>query len=163
MKRIITKIYCKESINKFCKCVYITSKDEEGNNEENRVFFESVEVDESKLQSYVGKSEELAFDDLYGSDFKELIRALKKLYESDAVTTEEKGEKFFDTNEKNLADYCERLACGELINCDGSCNLSGIAALRNNGYLVYAGEKDSFGWLTGCIQKDGDNRILIYG
>ena len=50
MKRIITKIYCKESTNKFCKCVYITSKDEEGNNEENRVFFESVEVDESKLQ-----------------------------------------------------------------------------------------------------------------
>lgn len=36
----------------------------------------------------------------------------------------------------------------------------------DNGYRVWAGEEDSFGWLSGCIQKitgTHDGPILIFG
>lgn len=35
--------------------------------------------------------------------------------------------------------------------------------MKEAGYDVFAGEKDSFGWLSGCIQKHGDERIVVYG
>ena len=33
---------------------------------------------------------------------------------------------------------------------------------QSYGFDVYAGEKDSFGWLTGCIEFP-DGRVLVYG
>lgn len=48
-----------------------------------------------------------------------------------------------------------------LITEQGQCNWVNIRKLKNKGYDVFAGDHDSFGWLTGCIQtKRG---ILVYG
>ena len=53
--------------------------------------------------------------------------------------------------------------CDELLINRGQCNWENIAILRDAGYRVYAGERDSFGWLTGCVQKKDDKRIIVYG
>ena len=40
-------------------------------------------------------------------------------------------------------------------------NYDNIHLLKKNGYNVFAGEQDRFGWLTGCIQlKKG---IIVFG
>lgn len=58
-------------------------------------------------------------------------------------------------------------ACDLLITDTGACNWDNIHQLQEEGFKVYAGDKDSFGWLTGCIsiRKSGEkfNRILVYG
>lgn len=61
------------------------------------------------------------------------------------------------------SEELEGIAAQKLINPGRGCNWDNIRVLRNAGFRVYAGEKDSFGWLVGCIQKRGDNRILVYG
>ena len=65
--------------------------------------------------------------------------------------------------ESDLYDEIEGLCNEYLITESGGCNWDNICVLRSKGYSVYAGEKDGFGWLTGCIQKKGDNRIVVYG
>ena len=88
----------------------------------------------------------------------ELMKALEKLFNAENIETEGK---YFQSCE--LVDHAEDLCDDYLITSNGDCNWSNIEILRNNGYRVFAGEKDSFGWLTGCVQKKGDNRILVYG
>lgn len=36
-----------------------------------------------------------------------------------------------------------------------------FAALKEAGFLLYAGEKDSFGWLSGCISTQ--KGIIVFG
>lgn len=74
-----------------------------------------------------------------------------------------KLQQFFDTEaDPDLQNECEILACKYLINDNGSCNWSNIELLKSNGYKVYAGEKDSFGWLTGVIEN-GNGQRIVYG
>lgn len=48
-----------------------------------------------------------------------------------------------------------------LIDTKGQCNWDNIDILNDNGFHIFPGERDSFGWLTGCIQtKKG---IIVYG
>lgn len=48
-----------------------------------------------------------------------------------------------------------------LITDQGHCNWKNIKRLKAAGFDVFAGDKDSFGWLTGCIKtKKG---IIVYG
>lgn len=55
----------------------------------------------------------------------------------------------------------ESLADELLITEQGQCNWPNIRRLKNEGYNIYAGDKDDFGWLTGCIEtKKG---IIVYG
>jgi len=54
------------------------------------------------------------------------------------------------------------LLCDCLISIEGGCNWPNIKMLQDEGYKVYAGEKDSFGWLTGCVEIDKEH-IIIYG
>jgi hypothetical protein len=54
-------------------------------------------------------------------------------------------------------------ACDLLIDNQGHCNWENISIVREAGYRVYAGDKDSFGWLVGCIQKHGSESVLTYG
>lgn len=67
----------------------------------------------------------------------------------------------------NEDDYDERvklvieLADDELITSEGKCNWRNHAILKGNGFPVTCGEKDSFGWLTGCIETK--NGIIVYG
>lgn len=45
--------------------------------------------------------------------------------------------------------------------CDCKPNFDNIEILKKHGFFVYPGEKDSFGWLTGCIRtKKG---IIVFG
>lgn len=53
---------------------------------------------------------------------------------------------------KNRADV-EALATTVLVTPYGTCNWMNIRVLREKGYDVYAGEKDSFGWLSGVIER----------
>lgn len=53
------------------------------------------------------------------------------------------------------------LANQHLINKDGSCHWINHHRLEVHGFPVTCGEKDSFGWLTGCVEtKHG---IFVYG
>ena len=53
------------------------------------------------------------------------------------------------------------LADKHLINTEGGCNWENIDILENLGYSIYAGEQDSFGWLSGCIETV--NGVIVYG
>lgn len=53
------------------------------------------------------------------------------------------------------------LANETLITSNGQCHWDNIDKVKKAGFNVFAGEKDSFGWLTGCIStKKG---IIVYG
>ncbi len=53
------------------------------------------------------------------------------------------------------------LATELLINDQGQCNWDNIALLQEEGFYVFPGERDSFGWLTGCISMM--NGTIVYG
>lgn len=61
-----------------------------------------------------------------------------------------------------LMDKIEALAQEVLITADGHPDYKSIQDMKKYGYKVYAGERDSFGWLTGCIQK-GNGPIFVFG
>lgn len=49
----------------------------------------------------------------------------------------------------------------EVLIIDGKCNWDNHTILKDNGFNVFPGERDRFGWLTGCIQtKKG---IIMFG
>ena len=66
-----------------------------------------------------------------------------------------------DTAVKNLIDQVVSLADTLLIGPNGDCLWDQHDSLKEAGYDVFAGERDGFGWLTGCIQtKKG---IIMFG
>lgn len=92
---------------------------------------------------------------------EKLLKALEKLYSEQNNFYQEDGWTGF--NKSDLYNEVVNLCDEYLITNDGQCNWNNIVILQNNGYDVFAGEKDSFGWLTGCVQKDNDERVVIYG
>jgi len=87
-------------------------------------------------------------------------------------------EGFYETYNGNLScslrgkagdEFGELLAeaeglCDELfISTEGGCNWSNIHEFESYGYHIYAGERDGFGWLTGCCRRNATNRVLTYG
>ena len=38
-----------------------------------------------------------------------------------------------------------------------------VFEFRKHGYLVYAGEKDTFGWLTGIVEHAEYGRKMVFG
>ena len=83
-----------------------------------------------------------------------------------------KDEDFCEPDEETYVSYakttpaveeCEEMANALLISNGGRCNWVNIKALHQYGFDVYAGEKDSFGWLTGCIGFPDGERVLVYG
>jgi hypothetical protein len=92
---------------------------------------------------------------------EQLLIALKKLY--DDQTNIYRDEEWTGFKEDELYNEVVGLCNGYLITKDGQCNWNNILILRNNGYRVYAGEEDSFGWLVGCVQKKDDPRVIVYG
>lgn len=72
------------------------------------------------------------------------------------------GREYFKDDDYNA--YMASLLCDEyLITKNGVPNWDNIKVLRNVGYQVFPGEKDGFGWLTGCVRKNDDTRILVFG
>ena len=89
---------------------------------------------------------------------EELLEKLKALSETNIWA--EDG--YFQDDDHELVPQIESLCNDYLIGPNGGCCWDNIDILKENGYHVYAGEKDSFGWLTGVIEfKDG--RKIVYG
>jgi hypothetical protein len=68
-----------------------------------------------------------------------------------------------DTNEavEKFIEGVSGLASEVLVGENGQCLWDQHELLKEAGYSVFAGERDGFGWLTGCIQtKKG---VIVYG
>ena len=66
------------------------------------------------------------------------------------------GEKY-----KKLIEDARNEATDSLIDRNGQNIWEAHDILKKNGFYVFCGERDRFGWLSGCIQtKKG---ILVYG
>lgn len=62
---------------------------------------------------------------------------------------------------QEMYDEAESL-CFEVIVSRGGWPLNkNRSELMSRGFSTYPGDHDSFGWITGCIQKDG--RVLVFG
>ena len=121
-----------------------------------------VRPTERMLQRCVGKSEEYAIKSFEETMENTLCLVLEKLFATPDIFKECEGEYYhFADNNHPLVDLAEEYACGYLITDGGACNWENIMKLRSGGYEVFAGDKDSFGWLTGCIAKD--KLCLVYG
>lgn len=69
--------------------------------------------------------------------------------------------KYLNNLNNKLVNQIIELACELLVSPIGECNWTNIAQLTDQGYSVFPGEKDRFGWLTGCIKtKKG---IITFG
>lgn len=94
-------------------------------------------------------------------EVKDLVEALKAVEESNEVK-----EQTYLTNgvlEELPEVIAKAVLTAEdvLISSGGRVNYKNKKELENNGYKVFPGEKDSFGWLTGCIAtKKG---IVVFG
>lgn len=91
-----------------------------------------------------------------------LVKALNALTDEDFHEPDE-GTFIRYTKSTPAVEECEEMANGLLISMGGRCNWENIRKLGEYGFAVYAGEKDSFGWLTGCIAFPGGERVLVYG
>ena len=91
-----------------------------------------------------------------------LLTLLKEL-ESTTLSTEPDRvlNNLEDCPEAELIQSLSGLANDLLIDHEGRCIWSLHDELTNAGFPVFAGEKDSFGWLTGCIQTT--KGIIVYG
>jgi hypothetical protein len=68
-----------------------------------------------------------------------------------------------DTNEvvQKIIEEISGLASEVLVGDEGQCLWDRHELLKEAGYTVFPGERDRFGWLTGCIQtKKG---VIVYG
>lgn len=92
---------------------------------------------------------------------EKLLMALEKLYDDQNNIYQEDGWTGFNENDvyNEVVGLCDEY----LITNNGQCNWDNISILRSRGYRVFAGEKDNFGWLTGCVQKENDKRVIVYG
>lgn len=90
-----------------------------------------------------------------------LVRALLELTDEDFCEPDETGIRYTKTTP--AVEECEEMANALLIRMDGRCNWENIRKLGGYEFSVYAGEKDSFGWLTGCIAYPDGERVLVYG
>ena len=86
-----------------------------------------------------------------------LIYLLKTINNDDSIQNLSKSE--FDNNPfvsavRYLANIC-------LIDDEGHPQSDNINEVYQNGFSIYPGEKDRFGWLTACIQlKD---KVIVFG
>lgn len=91
----------------------------------------------------------------------ELLEKLEVLFATEGYDYEDDGYQYFV--EDDLYNEVTSLCCEELITNSGGCNWTNIRIVREHGYRVFPGDKDSFGWLVGCIGKPDDKRIVCYG
>jgi hypothetical protein len=58
---------------------------------------------------------------------------------------------------KTIVSLAEEVLIGQ----EGQCNWDAIDKLAEQGFAVYPGDKDQFGWLTGCIETT--KGVIVYG
>jgi hypothetical protein len=87
---------------------------------------------------------------------KELITLLKAI-DDDPLLEDDDGQ----SDKYIINSLASSLACDALIDFNGKNIWENHTILRKAGFYVFPGERDGFGWLTGCIQtKKG---IIVYG
>jgi len=88
-----------------------------------------------------------------------MLRLLNKINESDLPNN---YDKYLTNDPYNVTvEEVRILANSVLVDDNGHNNYDNHEILRSNGFYVFAGEQDRFGWLTGCIQtKKG---IIVFG
>ena len=87
---------------------------------------------------------------------KTLIELLDQLQDRTGILPSE------DEDADEVLDQVLDLADELLITDKGQPNYSVFPILNRYGYRVFAGERDGFGWLTGCIQK-GNGPTIVFG
>lgn len=74
--------------------------------------------------------------------------------------------RYYNTNlrDNDIIKELEDLAIELFVTFDGRPNYAMIAAVKKESLHVFPGDKDSFGWLTGCVKLYGQNHaILVFG
>lgn len=154
--RIVTSIRVDDS-NPVYDAIYFTSNCD-GFAEEEKLAFKTYNKGKYSTE-YLNSYEYLAHNYGVGSSESELLSDLKT---SEILELKYILDRYFnDPSREELEDAAEFECCASLITSNGDCNWLNILALRRMGYDVYAGDQDSFGWLTGVVEKDGIQ--LIYG
>lgn len=158
--RIVRKARCEATDTGTYNVIIVSDVD--GFAEDEKVLFETIKpIPECHV---INISEEAFIAKYFGTSLDELLRSLDVLYSEDideSSTENDDGNRYF--KEFPISDYVEGLCCACLIAPNGTCNWDNVKILKKLGYNVYAGDRDSFGWLTGCVKKFGDNRVLVYG
>lgn len=86
-----------------------------------------------------------------------LIYLLKTINNDESIQNLTKSE----FNENPLVSAVKYLANICLIDNEGNPNSDNIKEVSQNGFPIYPGEKDRFGWLTGCI--DIKDKTILFG
>lgn len=74
--------------------------------------------------------------------------------------------RYYNTNlrDNDIIKELEDLAYELFITANGRPNYDAINMAKREGINVFPGDKDSFGWLTGCVKLYGQNHaILVFG
>lgn len=103
----------------------------------------------------VTQESKLPYRDHHCKAVKDLCLILDKIEKDNSIITID------NSAENTLVKEAIDLVYG-LINEESTRVSSSIRReMQENGYLVYAGEQDSFGWLVGCIKTK--NGIIVFG
>ena len=101
---------------------------------------------------------------------EEKIKRLKELLiehdDDKEIQYIDEGTRYYDGNQADneTIRMLEDLADDLFITAKGRPNYDAINMAKKEGIAVFPGEKDSFGWLTGCVKLYGQNHtILIFG
>ena len=74
--------------------------------------------------------------------------------------------RYYNTNlrDNDIIKELEDLAYELFITANGRPNYDAINMAKREGINVFPGDKDSFGWLTGCVKLYGQNHaIFVFG
>lgn len=92
---------------------------------------------------------------------KELINKLRFIEKDEDIIYKSYLTDGYHHNLPPIIQDVEVLAGEYLITSQGRPNFDNINILKENGYNVYPGEKDSFSWVTGCIKTS--KGIIVFG
>ena len=101
---------------------------------------------------------------------EEKIRRLKELLiehdHNKKIQYTDEGTRYYNTNlrDNDIIKELDDLADDLFITSNGHPNYDAINMAKKEGIYVFPGDKDSFGWLTGCVKLYGQNHaILVFG
>lgn len=94
-------------------------------------------------------------------ELKKLVNILKDINEERVKVTVVNNRIEEIEGDDVVLTLIQSLADDLLITEDGQCNWLNMKNIVDEGFDIYAGDKDDFGWLIGCIEtKKG---IILYG
>lgn len=101
---------------------------------------------------------------------EEKIKRLKELLvehdNNKEIQYTDDSTRYYNTNlrDNDIIKELEDLAYELFITANGRPNYDAINMAKREGINVFPGDKDSFGWLTGCVKLYGQNHaILVFG